>query len=135
MNYISGEQSAITATDIFQKKAEVKSITNKVDLIKMGLKRKAAFSYQEPTTKTLTKINKKLKSEIHEHTAHIESSTSTPTPLMKQIFQSQSEIIIDETKSTPSLTGKYDCLICNKHFSTSASLCQHKKTFLHSNNL
>ena len=108
------EQSAITARDVFQRQAHVKAVQNKADLIKIGAKKRAAARYQQPNTHTLTNLDKKLKIE-------------PPTP--------QLDLIIDEASSTPTNSiGKYDCIVCDLKFSSSGSLCQHKKTEKHKRN-
>ena len=88
-------------------------------MIKIGAIKRAAASYQEPNARTLTNLDKKLK----------------PTPELL-VSNDSTEVIIDESLSTESKQfGKYDCVMCNRKFLTSGSLCQHKRTDMHKNNM
>ena len=102
---------------------------NKATVIKQGLKKRAAFSYQQPTTHTLTNLNKKIKTDSFLVTQ------SQPISQSSTQLEPKQEIIIDDTASTRSVGGRYDCNICKKPFTTSASLYQHKKSRIHLDNV
>ena len=119
------EQCSVTAKDVFQKKPDVKSVQNKVTLIKQGANKRAASNYQQPNFRTLNNFTKKMK--IDEPTAS-QINESSPSTKSSQ----SSEIVVIENSSTlkPNL-GKHYCIICQKQYSSSQSLYQHKKSLSH----
>ena len=108
------EQNIVTAKDIFRKKPEVKSVQNKVSLIKQGSKIQKASSYQTPNANTLLKSDNKRK--------------------LEEIKLEQNEVFIDETCSSASKKPKFYCEICDLSFNGSNSLSQHRRTQKHERN-
>ena len=123
------EQTDINAKDIFQKKSEIKSVHNKVTIIKQSLKKRAAYSYQQPTSHTLSNLNKKIK--IDSVSSQLPTSSQQPSINTN----TQPDLIIDESASCEPVRGKHDCVTCNKPFPSSGSLYQHKQTKIHRLNL
>ena len=124
----SDEQCSVTAKDVFQKKPDIKSVQNKVTVIKQGAQKRAAFSYQQPNFRTLTNLNKKMKSE--EPTSS-QINQSSPPRLIITPSHSSEIVILDNSSSSKPIIGKHNCINCQKQFTYAQSLYQHKKSKIH----
>lgn len=105
---------------MFQKRPQIKAVENKVSIIKQNVLKRSASNYQQSQSHTLANFDKKMKltQDIQEQPL---VSTQSSDPL----------IIIDDDLSTPKVSGKFDCFLCNKKFKTSQAIYQHKKTNSH----
>ena len=93
---------------------------NKATVIKQGLKKRAAFSYQQPTTHTLTNLNKKIKTDSFLVTQ------SQPISQSSTQLEPKQEIIIDDTASTHLLEGDMIAIFAKSHLQR-VRLCTNTK--------